>query len=537
MAWRSLTQVRVPFRPFGHGAGDPLQPVRVLGRGGGRLIALARDWWGRTPREQRGPALFLAGACALFLWLMPYGLWLAGAGLLGAAAWYGREREQEAPAVAEAAPPEEQTRRLQALYEALVPVFTVAGDPHPEPLYAPGGSFERAFTGQEFDADGRITRLVLRYPPCFPDGELEARLRVQRVLCAKAGRSREFRFDWDEEAGELAFTALAPLPTGIHAQRFVVAPGEMVLGFTDGDSVQRTLPVRDGEVSRDVPPVVWRTGPRSTEPHLLALGQPGAGATTLLRSVALQALRHGDVLVVDGSGLGEYASLAGRRGVLSVETTLVGALASLQWAAHETERRLLAAVRARQAGTPADEVRRPLWVLVDRPAVLSHLARGEGRGDPQELLQVALRHGRAARVSVAVAEQFEGAEALAQVVRAYTRARVVLGSATPEQVRAVLGEPPQTTPVREVPPGRGFARLGTGPVLRLQVPATPDPCDELAGEAEREAVAALLPGPVVGVEEHGDAEGAEGGPGTADGARQGAGPVDPVREERRAAAR
>ncbi|GAA4666214.1 membrane protein [Streptomyces chumphonensis] len=501
MAWRTLTQGRLAVRTLGYGAADVAHPLIVLGRGAARLTAAGRRWWEGTAREQRGPALFLAGACAALLWVVPYGPWLAAAGAVGACAWFGRP-----PKEAEEAEPgpdaEERAARLQTLYEALVPCLAVPDDPHPEPLYAPDGSWERAFTSYAFDGDGRPTRLVLRYPPCFPDGETEPRLRVQRLLCAKIGRSRELRFDWDEEGNELRVTALDPLPPDLVVQRFVVTPGEMVLGFTDAEAVQRTLPVLDGAESLDVPPVVWRTGPRSTEPHLLALGQPGAGTTTLLRSVALQALQHGDVLVVDGSGSGEYACLTGRRGVLSVETTLVGALASLQWAAHETERRLLAAVHAREGGRPVpDTVRRPLWVLVDRPAVLSHLARGEGRGDPQELLQVALRHGRSARVSVALAEQFEGAEALAQVVRAYTRARVVLGPATPEQVRAVLGEPPQTTPVRDVPPGRGYARLGSGPVLRLQVPAAPDPYDELAAEAHREAVRELLPPPVVGVEE------------------------------------
>ncbi|MCZ7413221.1 MULTISPECIES: hypothetical protein [unclassified Streptomyces] len=518
MAWRTLAHGRIVARSFGDGAADVLHPLLVLGRGAARLTAMARSWWEGAGREQHGPALFLAAACGLFLWVVPYGLWLAGAAAAGAAAWFGRRPEEVAEPPEPEPDPAERAARLQALYEALVPCLAVPEDAHPEPLYAADGSWERVFTSHAFDEDGRLARLVLRYPPSFPDGEAEARMRVQRLLCAKAGRARELRFDWDEEANELRVTALAPLPPGICVQRFVVAPGEMVLGFTDGEAVQRTLPVLDGGESRDVPPVVWRTGPRSTEPHLLALGQPGAGTTSLLRSVALQALQHGDVLVVDGSGAGEYACLTGRRGVLSVETTLVGALASLQWAAHETERRLLAAVHAREGGRPQDEVRRPLWVLVDRPAVLSHLARAEGRADPQELLEVVLRHGRAARVSVALAEQFEGAEALAQVVRAYTRARVVLGAASPEQVRAVLGEPPQTTPVRDgVPPGRGYARLGTGPVLRLQVPAAPDPYDELAAEAHRQAVLALLPETVVGVEEcaprssaPGGGEGAEG---------------------------
>ncbi|MGH3312272.1 MAG: hypothetical protein ACRDP3_17085, partial [Streptomyces sp.] len=48
-------------------------------------------------------------------------------------------------------------------------------------------------------------------------------------------------------------------------------------------------------------------------------------------------------------------------------------------------------------------------------------------------------------------------------------------------------------PLPQAPPGRGFARLGGGPVLRVQVPATPDPFDEAAGEAERLAVLGLLP--------------------------------------------
>lgn len=267
-----------------------------------------------------------------------------------------------------------------------------------------------------------------------------------------------------------------------------------MLGFTDTSAVQRTLPVLDGEETRDVPPVVWRTGARSTEPHLLVVGQPGSGTSTLLRSIALQALRHGDVLIVEGGGHGEYACLTGRTGVLAVECGLTGALATLEWAAHETERRLIAANRARQAGRPApDDTRRPLWILLDRPGVLGHLAAADGRPDPLSLLQVALRHGRAANVVVVVAEQFENLELLGDGVFVHSRARVVLGPASFAQIAAVLGEPPHTTPTPVVPPGRGYARLGTGPVLRLQVPATPDPYDETTSEPHRQAVLALLP--------------------------------------------
>lgn len=259
--------------------------------------------------------------------------------------------------------------------------------------------------------------------------------------------------------------------------------------------MQRTLPVLEGDEPRDVPPVIWRTGPRSTEPHLLAVGRPGSGATSLLRSVALQALRHGgDVLIIDGGGSGEYSCLSGRTGVLAVESGPTGALATLEWAAQETERRLVATHRAREAGRPApDDTRRPLWILLDQPSVPGHLAAAEGLPDPLAQLQVPLRHGRAAHVTVVVAEQFDHLELLNDAVWQHTRARIVLGPASVQQIADVLGLPPHTTPTAQVPPGRGYARLGTGPVHRLQVPATPDPYDDATHPAYRQAVLELLP--------------------------------------------
>lgn len=92
-----------------------------------------------------------------------------------------------------------------------------------------------------------------------------------------------------------------------------------------------------------------------------------------------------------------------------------------------------------------------------------------------------------------VAEQFDSADTLSDAVRQHTRARVVLGAVSPAQVEAVLGAPPHTTPVQVMPPGRGYARLGTGPVHRLQVPATPDPHDDATSDAQRQAVLELLP--------------------------------------------
>ncbi|MEV7282064.1 hypothetical protein [Streptomyces sp. NPDC093111] len=482
-----IARSREIARTAADSATDVLHPLITVSRGLRKLAATARAKWAATPKERRGPTLFLVAACLLVVAFMPYGPLLALVGVMAAAAWQGRERP-----VVKTGPDDAEVARLKGLYEALVPYFSLPDDP--EPLFSHGGDWSEAFADYTFDEDGRPTRLRISYPPYFTDGEPAARARIEQLLHAKSGRGREYLFDWDEEGNRLTMLVLDALPTTIAAQHFVTVPGETVLGFTDADAVQRTVPVRAADGTEDAPAVVWRTGPRSTEPHLLAVGQPGSGTTSLLRSIALQALPHGDVLVIDGGGTGEFACLVGRAGVLAVECGLSGALASLEWAAHETERRLIAANRARQAGHPApDDIRRPLWILVDRPSVLGHLAAADGRPDPQDLLQVPLRHGRAAQVTVVVAEQFDSLDVLAEPVRTHTRARVVLGPAAPEQIASVLGSRPHTTPVPDVPPGRGYARLGTAPVLRLQVPATPDPYDDATSEAHRQAVLELLP--------------------------------------------
>ncbi|MGW2229007.1 hypothetical protein [Streptomyces formicae] len=484
----SIARSRELARSAADSATDVLHPLITITRGLRRLAAAGRRKWADTPKDRRGPLLFLVASVVLVVALVPYGPLLAAIALMAAAAWTGRERTAPAPT----GPDEAQVQRLQSLYEALVPYFSVPEDP--APLFAHGGDWDKAFTSYDFDDTGRVSRLVVNYPAYFTDGEAESRARIEQLLHAKSGRGREYHFAWDEEGNQLTVTVLAPLPTDIAAQRFVTAPGETVLGFTDETAVQRTLPVADGEEQRDVPPVVWRTGVRSTEPHLLVVGQPGSGTTSLLRSVALQALQYGDVLIIEGSGTGDYACLTGRDGVLAIECGLSGALASLEWAAHETERRLISANRARQAGhPPPEDTKRPLWILLDRPSALGHLAAADGRKDPQSLLQVPLRHGRAANVTVVVADQFDSLEALSDPVRQHTRARVVLGPATPDQLDEVLGTPPHTTPTADVPAGRGYARLGTGPVHRLQVPATPDPYDDATSEAHRQAVMDLLP--------------------------------------------
>ncbi|WP_329486511.1 hypothetical protein OG618_07580 [Kitasatospora sp. NBC_01246] len=485
---RHFSKGRDLARTAGDHASDMFAPLTVIGRGMRHHVAWAKSRWQATPKDRRGPTVFLVAAMLLGIYLLPHGLLFALVALMASAAWNGRSPK------AAAGPPEPDVVdvKLAALYAALTPYLASPDDL--SPLYHHEGGYKDVFGSWEFDAEGRLSRLELVYPAYFTDTEPAARARIEQVVQGKAGRAREYRFDWDEESNRLRIAALAPLPTDIAAQRFVTTPGEIVLGFTDEAGSARTIPVGQGGAVTQQPPVVWRTGPRSGEPHLLALGVTGYGTSSLIRSIALQALPHGDLVVIDGAGTGEHACLVSRPGVHTVETSLHGALAALEWVARETERRLTALNAARHAGAAAPEdVTRPLWLLLDHPTELSELAHAEGRPDPQDLLELPLRHGRAARVTVVFADDIEARDRITPTVRATTRARVLLGPTGPEESYGTLGAPLDIVPAAHAPAGRGYARIGTGTPVRLQVPATVDPLDEEAPAQLREAVIALLP--------------------------------------------
>lgn len=250
----SLARGREFARTAADSATDVLHPLLTIGRGLRVLAVAGRRKWAATPKDKRGPALFLGAAVVLAVALVPYGPLVALITLMAAAAWQGRDRTP-----VRTGPSDAETERLGSLYEALVPYFSIPEDP--SPLFAHGGDWDEAFSGYEFDEAGRVTRLRIRYPAYFTDGEAASRARIEALLHAKSGRGREYHFDWDEEGNQLDLRVLAALPTGIAAQPFVTSPGETVLGFTDPAGVQRTLPVLEGDEPRDVPPVIWRTGP------------------------------------------------------------------------------------------------------------------------------------------------------------------------------------------------------------------------------------------------------------------------------------
>jgi hypothetical protein len=92
-----------------------------------------------------------------------------------------------------------------------------------------------------------------------------------------------------------------------------------------------------------------------------------------------------------------------------------------------------------------------------------------------------------------VADHLDALDRIKPTVRSATRARVVLGALDPDLAPEALGVPLDITPSSHTPAGRGYARLGTNPPVRIQVPAAPDPLDEETPPDQRDAVIALLP--------------------------------------------
>ncbi|MDI2129177.1 hypothetical protein [Yinghuangia seranimata] len=477
-------------RVRGH-ARDMFAPLIHLGRGLRREVAWARTWWKEAPTDKRKAALVGVAASLVLLYFLPFGPFLALGGVMAGAAWMGREK---GPAPEPGPPPGD--GRLQAIYNGLVPHLADAHDPAGP--FVPGGQWKQAFEHHEFEGD-QLTRLELRYSPYFADDDPEARQRIERVVEAKAGRAREYLYGWDTENNRLTVAALPPLPGPVPAQHYATAVCEIVLGFTDATSTDRLIPValdptQPGPPSHQLPPVIWRTGTRTNAPHLLAVAGPAAGKTTLLRTIAVQALRDGDVIVVDATGSGDFACLSGRRGVLRVDASAQGARETLTWLRHEAARRAEAIGAAKAAGTPVPEdARRPLWVLLDEPA---ELLGEDGEGELLELLDLPVRLGRTTHISLVATARPGQLERLPSGLLGETHTRLTLGPLEPEALHAALGSAPGITGGDGMPAGRGYARVGAGPVIRIQTPYTPDPLEDDTPDGERARILALLPEPV-----------------------------------------
>jgi DNA segregation ATPase FtsK/SpoIIIE-like protein len=305
-----------------------------------------------------------------------------------------------------------------------------------------------------------------------------------------------------------------------------VAEIEYVLGITDPDSAGRQVPVLmpdepgvepaplpaniaartaeapEGWHSALVAPVVWRVGTPCPNPHLLVTGASGSGKTTALRSLLGQALGRGQqVAVIDIEQTEAYADLAGRPGVRGVVEDPERALELLDWFGLECERRAerrraeaeavangdttsFPALKVLDAS--ADGLRQPqvlmesaeatepsLWLCIDGLPELLDAAAGAGRPQLEETLAALARKARYAGVLMLLTARDDRVLQLRPALRAQLTVRVAMGSVEPAVSTALFGGTLELGGCRRLPAGRGYVRVGSGPVIRLQTPYAP----------------------------------------------------------------
>ena len=500
--------------------GEILYPVILVLRGLRRAATGGRAWWtARSTRRRQIEAALLA-AVLVTVGLLPYGPAILILGFLCWAGWLGRDT---APKDAD---PESKAHicRLQAVYDGLVPYLHDEHDP--DQHFKPGGGYRDAFTSWEFDEHDRLTGFIVDYSQYVRDGEAECRAKVERAIEGKVGRGNEFLYDWDEEGNHLRVRVLPPLPGGLAAQPWPVAEIEYVLGITDPDSAGRLVPVLmpdepgvepeplpanlaartadapEGWHSAVVAPVVWRVGTPCPHPHLLVTGSSGSGKTTALRSLLGQALGRGQqVAVIDIEQTEAYADLAGRPGVRGVVEDPERALELLDWFGLECERRAerrraeaeavangdttsfpaLKVLDATADGLrqpqvlmePAEPTEPALWLCIDGLPELLDAAASLGRPQLEETLASLARKARYAGVLLLATARDERVLQLRPALRAQLTVRVAMGTVDPSVSTALFGGTLELGGSLRRPVGRGYVRVGTGPVIRLQTPYAP----------------------------------------------------------------
>jgi hypothetical protein len=479
-------------------------PALMVVRGIRRGATGLRTWYtGGTKDKRRFQALFgvaLVGGLAV----APFGPVLLALAFVGGAGWLGRDISHKG------ADPEtaEHIARLQAVYNGLVPYLHDEHDP--DQHFKPGGGYRDAFTDWDFDESDRLTSVKMDYSQYVRDGEAEYRAKVERAIEGKVGRTNEFLYDWDEEGNHLHVRVLPPLPSGLSAQPWPVAEIEYVLGITDPDSAGRLIPVAlpdepagpapapstgrgralpEGWHSALVAPVIWRIGSPCPHPHLLVAGAPGAGKTNVLRGLLGQALARGQqVAVIDVEQTEAYEDLRGRPGVRGVVEDPARALELLDWVGLECERRAEGKQAAADAVENADTTSIPvvrasadggegggdrvdaLWLCIDGLPELLDAAARLGRHDVEDTLAALARKARYADVLLLVTARTDRVLALRGVLRAQLTVRAAMGSVDSAVSTALFGGTLELGGSRQLPPGRGYARVGEGPVIRLQAP-------------------------------------------------------------------
>ncbi|MFE2686536.1 hypothetical protein ACFXKT_33480, partial [Streptomyces mirabilis] len=126
-----IARSRELARTAADSATDVLHPLITVTRGLRRLAAAGGRKWAATPKDRRGPLLFLVASVILVVALVPYGPLLAAITLMAAAAWTGRQQAAGGPTRPPQAPIQQQHNGLDT------PAPAISAAPAPPPPDTP----------------------------------------------------------------------------------------------------------------------------------------------------------------------------------------------------------------------------------------------------------------------------------------------------------------------------------------------------------------------------------------------------------------
>jgi DNA segregation ATPase FtsK/SpoIIIE-like protein len=132
------------------------------------------------------------------------------------------------------------------------------------------------------------------------------------------------------------------------------------------------------------------------------------------------------------------------------------------------------------------------------PELLDAAAR-LGRPNLEDTLAVLARKARYADVLLLTTADEERVLRLRPALRAQLTVRVAMGAVEPSVSTALFGGTLELGGSRRLPAGRGYVRIGNGPVIRLQTPFAPPadvlPLREAGADPPPVQAAALAPTP------------------------------------------
>jgi DNA segregation ATPase FtsK/SpoIIIE-like protein len=114
-----------------------------------------------------------------------------------------------------------------------------------------------------------------------------------------------------------------------------------------------------------------------------------------------------------------------------------------------------------------------LWLCIDGLPELLDAAASVGRPQLEETLASLARKARYAGVLLLATAGDERVLQLRPALRGQLTVRVAMGTVDPSVSTALFGGTLELGGSRRLPVGRGYVRVGTGPVIRLQTPYAP----------------------------------------------------------------